>query len=140
MSIQEKERKEKKNESEQKNEKNIKENKKEKNKKVSAFAKKREVESDLMAKEQLLVLMYKDVYFTIDLNSSLLVRFFPCYINLLMFFQKKFHMDYLLQEVLSIKLTSLLVLHFQIDQSIGQVQKKQSRFKGNLMSSCRGDF
>ena len=40
---------------------------------MSAFAKKREVESALMAREQLLVLMYKDVYFTNDLNSSL-----PC--------------------------------------------------------------
>ena len=64
MSIQEKERKEKKNESEQKNEKNIKENKEEKNKKMNAFAKKkREVESALIAREQLLVLMYNDVYF-----------------------------------------------------------------------------
>ena len=46
---------------------------KKKKKKVSAFAKKREVESALMAREQLLVLMYKDVYFTNDPNSSL-----PC--------------------------------------------------------------
>lgn len=73
LSIQEKERKEKKNESEQKKEKNKKEDKEEKNRKVSAFAKKKEVESALMAREQLLVLMYKDVYFTNDLNSSL-----PC--------------------------------------------------------------
>ena len=69
MKIQEKERKEKKNESEKK--KNKKENKEEKNKKVSVFAKKKEVESALIAREQLLVLMYKDVYFTNDLNSSL---------------------------------------------------------------------
>ena len=76
MSIQEKERKENKNESEQKKEKNKKRKQrreKKKKKKVSAFAKKREVESALMAREQLLVLMYKDVYFTNDLNSS-----FPC--------------------------------------------------------------
>ena len=44
-----------------------------KNKKMSAFAKKRQVESALMARELLLVLMYKDVYFTKDLKSS-----FPC--------------------------------------------------------------
>ena len=50
-----------------------KECKEKKNKKVSAFAKKRELQSALMAREQLLVLMYKDVYFTNDLNSSL-----PC--------------------------------------------------------------
>ena len=50
-----------------------KKDKEDKNKKVSVFAKKREVESALMAREQLLVLMYKDVYFTNDLNSSL-----PC--------------------------------------------------------------
>ena len=52
LSIQTKERKEKKNESEQKKEKNKKQNK------VSEFAKKREVESVLMAREQLLILMY----------------------------------------------------------------------------------
>ena len=40
---------------------------------MTEFAKKREVENALMAREQLLVLMYKDVYFTNDLNSS-----FPC--------------------------------------------------------------
>jgi len=40
---------------------------------MSAFAKKRQVESALMARELLLVLMYKDVYFTKDLKSS-----FPC--------------------------------------------------------------
>lgn len=73
LSIQEKERKEKKNESEQKKEKNKKEDKEDKNRKVSAFAKKKEVESAWMAREQLLVLMYKDVYFTNNLNSSL-----PC--------------------------------------------------------------
>ena len=73
LSIQEKKRKEKKNESEKKKEKNKKKDKEDKNKKVSVFAKKREVESALMAREQLLVLMYKDVYFTNDLNSSL-----PC--------------------------------------------------------------
>ena len=71
LSIQEKERKEKKNESEKK-ERIKKERREEKNKKVSTFAKKREVESALMAREKLLVLMYKDVYFTNDLNSSLL--------------------------------------------------------------------
>ena len=38
---------------------------------MSAFAKKREIESALLAKEQLLVLMYKDIYFTNTLNSSL---------------------------------------------------------------------
>ena len=43
----------------------------EKNKRVNAFARKREVESALIAREQLLVLIYKDVYFTNDLNSSL---------------------------------------------------------------------
>ena len=47
--------------------------KKKKNKKVSAFAKKKEVDSALVAREQLLVLMYNDVYFTKDLNYSL-----PC--------------------------------------------------------------
>ena len=50
-----------------------KDNKEEKNKKVSAFAKKIEVESVLMTREQLVVLIFKDVYFTNDLNSSL-----PC--------------------------------------------------------------
>jgi len=39
---------------------------------MRAFAKKRKVDNALMAREQLLVLMYKDVYFTNDLNSSLL--------------------------------------------------------------------
>ena len=53
LSIQEKERKEKKNESEKK-ERIKKERREEKNKKVSTFAKKREVESALMAREQLL--------------------------------------------------------------------------------------
>ena len=43
------------------------------NNKMSASAQKGEVESALMAREQLLVLMYKDVYFTNDLNFSL-----PC--------------------------------------------------------------
>ena len=56
-----------------KRKKRIKKKIEEKNKKVSAFAKKREVESALVAREQLLLLMYKDVYFTNDLNSSL-----PC--------------------------------------------------------------
>ena len=41
---------------------------------MSVFAKKREVESALMAREKLLVLMYKDVYFTNDLNFIFLVR------------------------------------------------------------------
>ena len=50
-----------------------KESKEEKNKKVSASMKKGEVERALMAREQLLVLIYKNVYFTNDLNSSL-----PC--------------------------------------------------------------
>ena len=67
LSIQEKERKEN-GENKQKKEKECSD---EKNKKVSAFAKKREIESALLAKEQLLVLMYKDVYFTNTLNSSL---------------------------------------------------------------------
>ena len=40
---------------------------------MRAFAKKRKVDNALMAREQLLVLMYKDVYFTKDLNYSL-----PC--------------------------------------------------------------
>ncbi len=71
LSIQEKERKDKKNESEQKKEKNKSESKEEKKKRVSAFASKREVESALLAKEQLLVLIHKDVYFTNELNSSL---------------------------------------------------------------------
>ena len=39
---------------------------------MRAFAKKRKVDNALMARVQLLVLMYKDVYFTNDLNSSLL--------------------------------------------------------------------
>ena len=82
LSIQEKERKNKKTEIELKEknkmvrgkekdsesgEKNTK-----KNERVNAFARKREVESALIAREQLLVLIYKDVYFTNDLNSSLL--------------------------------------------------------------------
>ena len=43
----------------------------EKNKRVNAFPRKREVESALTVREQLLVLMYKDVYFTNNLNSPL---------------------------------------------------------------------
>ena len=70
--------KRKKIESEQKKEKNKKENKEEKNKKLSAFAKKREVESALMAREQLLVVKYMDVYFTNNLNSL------PCEITSLL--------------------------------------------------------
>ncbi|RDX71968.1 hypothetical protein CR513_48615, partial [Mucuna pruriens] len=42
----------------------------EKSKKMSAFAKKKEVESALLAKEKLLVLLYKDVYFTNEFHSS----------------------------------------------------------------------
>lgn len=71
VSIQEKERKSKKNENEKKKKKEKNECSEEKNKRVSAFAKKRDVESALLARENLLVLMYKDVYFTNNLNSSL---------------------------------------------------------------------
>ncbi|XP_038973206.1 uncharacterized protein LOC120105113 [Phoenix dactylifera] len=71
LSIQEKERKDKKNESQQTKEKNKSESKEEKKKRVSAFASKREVESALLAKEQLLVFIQKDVYFTNELNFSL---------------------------------------------------------------------
>ena len=73
LSIQEKVRKEKKIRV-RKRKKRIKKKTKEKNKKMSVFAKKREVESALMAREKLLVLMYKDVYFTNDLNFIFLVR------------------------------------------------------------------
>ncbi|RDY05926.1 hypothetical protein CR513_10181, partial [Mucuna pruriens] len=40
---------------------------------MSAFAKKKRVESALLAKEKLLVLLYKDVYFTNEFHPS-----FPC--------------------------------------------------------------
>ena len=40
---------------------------------MSAFAKKREVESALLEGEKLLILVYKNIYFINDLNSSL-----PC--------------------------------------------------------------
>ena len=71
LSIQEKERKKMRVSKRKKRIK--KKTKKKKNKKVSAFAKKKEVDSALVAREQLLVLMYNDVYFTKDLNYSL-----PC--------------------------------------------------------------
>ncbi|RDX94082.1 hypothetical protein CR513_23572, partial [Mucuna pruriens] len=73
LSIQEKERKENMNENKQKKEKHEPECREEKSKKMSAFAKKKEVESALLAKERLLVLLYKDVYFTNKFHSSL-----PC--------------------------------------------------------------
>ncbi|RDY12236.1 Retrovirus-related Pol polyprotein from transposon 17.6, partial [Mucuna pruriens] len=46
---------------------------------MSAFAKTKEVESVLLAKEKLLVLLYKDVYFTNEFHSS-----FPCEIDSLL--------------------------------------------------------
>ncbi|RDX76064.1 Retrovirus-related Pol polyprotein from transposon 17.6, partial [Mucuna pruriens] len=51
----------------------------EKSKKMSAFAKTKEVESVLSAKEKLLVLLYKGVYFTNEFHSSL-----PCEIESLL--------------------------------------------------------
>ncbi|RDX64026.1 hypothetical protein CR513_57469, partial [Mucuna pruriens] len=77
LGIQEKERKENMSENKQKKEKH----EIEYIKKMSAFAKKKEVESVLLAKEKLFVLLYKDVYFTIEFHPS-----FPCKV------------DYLLQE------------------------------------------
>ena len=134
--LQEKERKEKKNESEQKkeNDKKKKDNKEEKNKKVSAFAKKIEVESVLMTREQLVVLIFKDVYFTNDLNSSL-----PCeVVSLLQRFVDVFleKIPYGLPPLRGIEHQIDFipgVRHFQIGQSIGQVQTK-------LMSSCKKDL
>ncbi|RDY07594.1 hypothetical protein CR513_08270, partial [Mucuna pruriens] len=49
-------------------------------KKTSAFAKKKKVESVLLAKEKLLVLLYKDAYFTNKFHS-----FFPCEIESLLY-------------------------------------------------------
>ncbi|RDY04680.1 Tf2-6, partial [Mucuna pruriens] len=46
---------------------------------MSAFAKKKEIESALLTKEKLLVLLYKDVYFTNDFHSSL-----PCEVDSLL--------------------------------------------------------
>ncbi|RDX97102.1 hypothetical protein CR513_20177, partial [Mucuna pruriens] len=70
LSIQEKERKENMSENKKKKEKHEIECSEEKSKKMSAFAKKKEVESALLAKEKLLVLMYKDVYFTNEFHPS----------------------------------------------------------------------
>ncbi|RDY04077.1 hypothetical protein CR513_12259, partial [Mucuna pruriens] len=72
LSIQEKERKENISENKQKKEKI--ECSEEKNKKMSAF-----VESALLAKEKLLVLMHKDVYFTNEFHAS-----FPCEVDSLL--------------------------------------------------------
>ena len=104
-----------------------KESKEEKNKKVSASMKKGEVESALMAREQLLVLIYKNVYFTNDLNSSL-----PC------------EVVSLLHDVFPEEITcglpplrgiehqiDFLVLHFQIRN----LQVKSRRYKGDLKAS-----
>ncbi|RDX66428.1 hypothetical protein CR513_54804, partial [Mucuna pruriens] len=79
LSIQEKERKENISENKQKKEKHEIECSEEKSKKMSAFAKKKEVESALLAKEKLLVLLYKDVYFTNEFHSS-----FPCEVDSLL--------------------------------------------------------
>ncbi|RDX97809.1 hypothetical protein CR513_19383, partial [Mucuna pruriens] len=57
-------------ENKQKKEKHEFECSKEKIKKISAFAKKKKVESALLAKEKLLVLLYKDVYFTNEFHPS----------------------------------------------------------------------
>ncbi|RDY11694.1 hypothetical protein CR513_03597, partial [Mucuna pruriens] len=71
LSIREKERKEKISENKKKKQKLKIEFSEKKNKKMSAFAKKKEVESALLAKEKVLVLMYKDVYFTNEFHSFL---------------------------------------------------------------------
>ncbi|RDX93040.1 hypothetical protein CR513_24755, partial [Mucuna pruriens] len=76
LSIQEKVRKENMSENKQKKEKHEIECTEEKSKKMSAFAKKKEVESVLLAKEKLLVLLYKDVYFTNEFHHS-----FPCEVD-----------------------------------------------------------
>ncbi|RDX92167.1 hypothetical protein CR513_25735, partial [Mucuna pruriens] len=60
-------------ENKQKKEKHKIECNEEKNKKMGAFAKKKEVENALLAKGKLLVLMYKDLYFTNKFHFSL-----PC--------------------------------------------------------------
>ncbi|RDY10238.1 hypothetical protein CR513_05275, partial [Mucuna pruriens] len=73
LSIQEKERKENMSKNKQKKGKHEIECREEKSKKMSAFTKKKEVESALLEKERLLVLLYKDVYFTNEFYSSL-----PC--------------------------------------------------------------
>ncbi|RDX93952.1 hypothetical protein CR513_23719, partial [Mucuna pruriens] len=64
LSIQEKKRKENMSENKQKKEKHEIECSEEKSEKMSVFAKKKEVESALLAKEKLIILLYKDVYFT----------------------------------------------------------------------------
>ncbi|RDX94986.1 hypothetical protein CR513_22552, partial [Mucuna pruriens] len=76
LSIQEKERKKNMNENKQKKKKHEIECSEEKSKKMSAFVEKKEVENALLAKEKLLVLLYKDLIL--------------CYKNSLMFFQMKF--------------------------------------------------
>ena len=49
-------------------------------------------------------------------------------------------MDYLLQEVLSLILTSFLVLHFQTGQPIGQVQKKQKEIQRQVVEFLQKGF
>ncbi|RDX66934.1 hypothetical protein CR513_54247, partial [Mucuna pruriens] len=66
-------------ENNQKKEKHEIECSEEKSKKMSAFAKKKEVERASLAKEKLLVLLYKDVYFTNEFHSS-----FPCEVDSLL--------------------------------------------------------
>ncbi|RDY07849.1 hypothetical protein CR513_07989, partial [Mucuna pruriens] len=79
LNIQEKERKGNMSENKQKKEKHEIECSEDKSKKMSAFAKKKEVESALLAKEKLLVLLYKDVYFTNKFHPS-----FPCEVDSLL--------------------------------------------------------
>ncbi|RDY02024.1 hypothetical protein CR513_14572, partial [Mucuna pruriens] len=87
LNIQEKVRKENMSDK-QKKEKHEIECSEEKSKKTSAFAKKKEVHSALLAKEKLLVLLYKDIYFTNKFHPS-----FPCEVDsLLQEFTDVFHM------------------------------------------------
>ncbi|RDX85918.1 Retrovirus-related Pol polyprotein from transposon 17.6, partial [Mucuna pruriens] len=76
MSFFSRERKQNMSENKQKKEKYEIECSEEESKKTSAFEKTKEVESALLAKEKLLVLFYKDVYFTNEFRSS-----FPCEIE-----------------------------------------------------------
>ena len=68
----------------------------EKNKRLVAFAGKHEVKSVMMARQQLLVLLCKDIYSLLTTFTHLCLVVLCLYCRTLMiYFMKKFPMDYL---------------------------------------------
>ncbi|RDY03587.1 hypothetical protein CR513_12813, partial [Mucuna pruriens] len=93
-----------------------------KNKKVNVFAKKRNIESALLAKEKLLVLMYKDVYL---LTNSILF----CLLKLVLYYSDS--LVFFLEEV-SYGLPPLRGIVHQSDLIVGYLILNRLVYRTNL--------